>query len=345
MAVGATGLTIQPASTTDYNGATRTFPGLMLDLTAVIPNYDPSMAVRVWLYNSALNNSANYDNAILALDTGNTNFGYVVKRGHGTAGTGGQSFLEIAATNSSGFVSDSYTPDGTNQVMVLETPGIDEARYTTYRGNYSAGFPAASALVVQKSYAANGTIDTSQLTTSLKAVIGAQRAGSGTSLVASFARIKVEYRLTGPGGGSGSGSGSVNATELSLLGGIASVSAAQGTVRVASRTVDMALFPATAGSLTRHVQLMVDFETTSATATATVSLVDVTDAAAVTGASSTTSSTSTTRFASSDLTVGSSNGNVRSDKIAAYELQVSLAGGSPSDLAIVTNARLRISYS
>lgn len=205
MTIDTTGLTIQPASATDYNGVNRTFPGLMLDLAAIIPNYDPSMAVKITLYNSALNNTSIYDNAILALDTGNTNFGYVLKRGNGTTGLGGQSFLNVAGNNVSGFVSDSYTPDGTNQVMVLEIPGINQGQYTTYRGNYSGGFPAPGALTVQKSYAASGSIDTSQLTTSMKVVIGAQRAGSGTSLVAKFSRIKVEYKASSGGASSGGG--------------------------------------------------------------------------------------------------------------------------------------------
>jgi hypothetical protein len=103
-------------------------------------------------------------------------------------------------------------------------------------------------------------------------------------------------------------------------------------------------YPATAAGLNRHIRFAVTFESQGA-GTANVKLVDITDSADITGTLTTTTSQAATTFTSSDLTVGSSAGNIRSDSVKQYELQLWMTGGSGSDQVACTSARLLITYS
>lgn len=192
----STGLTFQPGSTSDYNGS-RTMPAMFLKFADVIPNFDLSMDVRVTVYNSALNNTNNYDCSIVAVDTNSTTFGVGIKRGHGTAGVGFQSFYNKGGSNVSGFISSGSAPSSSNNVIVIETPQIGNlTKYKTYDGAYPAAFTSPSVWNPHKGYAvATGTLSNDDvLASALGLTLGAQRAGSGTSLVVKFARIKIEYK-------------------------------------------------------------------------------------------------------------------------------------------------------
>jgi len=47
----------------------------------------------------------------------------------------------------------------------------------------------------------------------------------------------------------------------------------------------------------------------------------------------------------SDLTVGSSPGNIRNDAVRQYEAQLFMSGGGGTDKVACTNARILITYS
>jgi len=199
--IDSNGLTFQPSSATDLNGATLTLPGIHCLLKNIIPNFDLSMGIRVTIYNSSLNNAANYDNAVVGISTNNTTFGVHVKRGHGTSGQGFQSTYTRSGANVSGFISSGLAPSSTNDCLVIEIPEIGNFRgFKTYDGDYSTGFPNMSAVSPHKGYlVATGTQNNDDLTiNNLGIFLGAQRAGSGTSLVVRYARIKVEYMTAAP---------------------------------------------------------------------------------------------------------------------------------------------------
>lgn len=155
------------------------------------------MDVRVTFYNSALNNTANFDNSVVGIDTNNTTFGVILKRGHGTTGQGLQSFYNRGGSNVSGFISSGSAPSNSNNTMIIEVPNIGNFNmFKTYDGYYNNGFPTPDNFNPHKGYVASvGVQSNDDLTVNnLGIILGAQRANSGTSLVARFARIKVEYR-------------------------------------------------------------------------------------------------------------------------------------------------------
>ncbi len=196
--LSSSGITFTPASTSDYNTG-KTYPGLYVDLASLLPLYDPSISVRVWAYNSAGNFSANYDNAVLSLDTGEnaTSYGYGYKRGYGTAGVGVATFFEYNNSNNSGFVSDLFSISSSNNVMVLEVSKLSSyPQFFSYRGSYSSGWPTLASLTIQQVWTSSSSSNNWELANgkTLKAGIGAQRSGSGTSLVVTFARLRVDYK-------------------------------------------------------------------------------------------------------------------------------------------------------
>jgi hypothetical protein len=109
--------------------------------------------------------------------------------------------------------------------------------------------------------------------------------------------------------------------------------------RAGGLVISLAGFPASLGSLNRHLTFYADIETT--TGTAHVQLYDVTASAVVTGTPLTTTALVNTE-ASAALTVGASPDFVSGD---SYEVDVWITGGGSSDRATVTNARIVVTYS
>ncbi len=201
--VNGSGLIVQPGSTTDYNGATRTFCGIFLPLSFILPvsEYDPSMGIRLWAYASAQNSAANYDNSVIAIDCADASgFQYVQKRGHGTAGVGLASYFGNAGSNVSGFLSDGVGMANSNDVQVIETPSLGDAVYSSYFGQYSAGWPAIKDLTPCFGYKDGATAGYGRggiktgIVSGIGFSLGAQRAGSGTSFSVTFARMRVDVR-------------------------------------------------------------------------------------------------------------------------------------------------------
>lgn len=103
--------------------------------------------------------------------------------------------------------------------------------------------------------------------------------------------------------------------------------------------IDLSLYPAAIGPFARTVQFFANMETTAGTCH--VTLHNVTDGEDVTNAVFTTPNTTNTEI-SATLTVGIAAGNLKTGKV--YEVEVWITGGAVTDRAIVTNARLSISY-
>jgi hypothetical protein len=193
-ALDNTGITFTPLSASDYNGATRTIPGLHLPFYQFIPGFRADMGVRIWAYNSANNGTASFDNAVLAVDTNSTSYGYIIKRGFGTTGQGSQTYLGANAVNISGFISDLFTMSLSNNVMVLEIPSITGSHWRSFRGSYTGGYwPLMEALTQHNSYTFNATVNTTGVTPqSLGVVLAGQRAASGSPFSCKFARLRVD---------------------------------------------------------------------------------------------------------------------------------------------------------
>lgn len=118
-------------------------------------------------------------------------------------------------------------------------------------------------------------------------------------------------------------------------------------VRIGGRDLDMSFYPASVTPLNRTVRFRALIEVTTAAATAQIQLFDATNNIVITGTTGSTNvATGLVLFDSGPLTVGTSNGNIRTDMIPVYEVQLSMSGGNPSsDRAICSNARIDIVYS
>lgn len=142
----------------------------------------------------------------------------------------------------------------------------------------------------------------------------------------------------------GGGSAAINAVELSFVSNVASTDLPLFT-RVGGRSIDMSLYPASVGIATRTVSFIADVQKTPGATSLDIQLYDITHDVVV--ASTTINSTSNAPVAVSatGLTVGSSNGNIRSDIITQYEVQIRMNGGASNlDQVYCLNARLLINY-
>ena len=194
--INSSGITFQPnGSSNDYNGV-RNLPNLWIPLSSVIPNFSLNGGVRLWVYISSFIGTANYDNSVVAIDTNSTSYGYVWKRGYGTAGTGIQCFGNYSGANSTGFLSSSASiVNGTDNVCMIEVPSF-AAPYQlvdTYKGTYSSGWPAYSSLTALT--VGVGVHAYSGTTSGIGITLASQRLSntSGTSTT-TFARLRVDYR-------------------------------------------------------------------------------------------------------------------------------------------------------
>lgn len=112
--------------------------------------------------------------------------------------------------------------------------------------------------------------------------------------------------------------------------------------RFGSRFLDLTPFPPfNSAGLTRVIRFIVNIEA-SGTATANVRLRNVTDSETVSGTSLSTANLTNTQLVSSPLTVGTSSGNLKDDRM--YEVEVFKSGGAADDAVTCTNARLEVTY-
>lgn len=198
--VNGTGLNIIPVANTDYFNNTRTCPALVLPLQNVIPKYDLTMGIRLTAYVTD-NATANYDNAILSLESfasGTIDWAFANKRGFGTAGPspGNQRIMVINGTNA-------FAPGGdggTDNVIILEVPRVNGKNIYSYSGTYSSGYPSLASLRIIDPLIGNPSANTFSISdlgapSTWNIFLGSQRAGSPTNLTTTFKRLKIEYLI------------------------------------------------------------------------------------------------------------------------------------------------------
>lgn len=201
------GLVIQPKQTTVYTAASRTAPYIKTPLSGFLPSAQyQRIALRVWIYISADNMAAVGDTCEAWLDNlgGTTTVTQSFGLGRQmTTGPAGRCFVEAnyPSTGSTLLPSSTNTTlASSNRVLMLEIEmGIVNGVYSAWKGTYSAGWPAESALLpLVKSPGANITWNDSQdVITGLPVnlCLTAWRNGSVTALSATIARIRVDYAI------------------------------------------------------------------------------------------------------------------------------------------------------
>lgn len=135
--------------------------------------------------------------------------------------------------------------------------------------------------------------------------------------------------------------------EFEFISGIYTVPMGQPFTRVGSRILDLSKTPSTFGNLNRTLTFYVDLQCTTNGTSAEVKLMDVSLATPVliTNTDMTVApATTITELNSGSLTIGTSAGNIRSDAAHQYEVDVRLNGGTASDTAIITSARIVLTY-
>lgn len=114
--------------------------------------------------------------------------------------------------------------------------------------------------------------------------------------------------------------------------------------RKGARKINMALYPATIGALTRTVTFVADIQKTTGASSVDVQLFDVTHSAQVSFLTYATDQT-LVGVTSGALTVGSAAGNVRNDVSTMYEVSMKMSGGVIGvDTVYCNNARVVITY-
>lgn len=121
--------------------------------------------------------------------------------------------------------------------------------------------------------------------------------------------------------------------------------------RAGARSVDLSMYPTTLGGKTRRVRIFAVLENggSGITFAAEARLYDLTHAVVVTSSALTNTAQGNRNIPadlSATVTVGTTNGTLRSEAPALYELQFRANGtlAPPDDQAIVSSARLEISY-
>lgn len=185
------GLVIVPAQSTDYNGATRTTPGLRLPLSSFMAAADYGMSLRVMAYVSASNEGANYDGFRVGIDSGSAVFGYMAYRGRTTIGNGFSTHIQVNSANP-GYQNKAVTLGASNNCVMVEIPKLGYPELLVRHGQYSSGWPTV--WTSASSYAALSTDLATFTLADMGLVIGAQRAGSVTAYSVTVARLRVDYR-------------------------------------------------------------------------------------------------------------------------------------------------------
>lgn len=127
---------------------------------------------------------------------------------------------------------------------------------------------------------------------------------------------------------------------------VAGIQSAAGTTYfvVGGSSIDTTDIPTTFNTV--NIYFIVDYGVAVNTDTASIRLWDSTNGVLITGTTDSTSNVSPVkRFVSSALTLGTSSGNIRTDVIAQYQVQMAVTAGSITNNAICYDAYLLVKYS
>lgn len=192
-----TGIVITPTSSTDMVNSTRSLPLLFLPFSqANIPNLDWESGIRVWMYISAANPAANFDNTVLAIGNDSTDWTYGALRGfNGTAGIWLRRTIN-SSSNASGVFGTTVT--GANaQIMSVTVNGLWDSMY---HGNLTTGTPWPTYVRPMNSWAdgtgaqTDGFAGNAGTPGAMGVWFGAMRSGSGTSFSSTIARLRIDVK-------------------------------------------------------------------------------------------------------------------------------------------------------
>jgi hypothetical protein len=200
--VNGSGLVIQPSTTGSYSDTTRTAPYIKLDLATYITNYYIGMPIQIWIYISADSLANTPDMVFCGLDnlssSDSTIDQTVIGRRIGNP-TGTQKSLRYAPGLAAAVTAHDVASalDSTDRVMMLSYPiGRSNGNATFYKGTYSSGWPAYSALIPygRTTSATQDFSTTNDTITSLprQLVIGGQCGTSAKSYT--VARVRIDYQ-------------------------------------------------------------------------------------------------------------------------------------------------------
>lgn len=195
-----TGIVITPTSSTDLVNGTRSLPLLFLALSQVsIPGLDWSTGIRAWIYVSASNPAANFDNTVLMIGNDSTDWSYNALRGNNSS----QGLWLRRTINASSNATSVYgvTTNNTNfQVMSIT---VDSLWGNIYHGNLTTQVvpPWPSTVKPMNSYTdgtggqTDGFAGNAGTPGAMGIAFGAMRSGSGTSFACTIARLRIDYHL------------------------------------------------------------------------------------------------------------------------------------------------------
>ncbi len=195
-----TGIVITPSSSTDLVNSTRSLPLLFLPLSQLsIPNLDWSTGIRVYLYVSASNPAANFDNSVLMIGNDSTDWSYNVLRGNNS--TQGLWLRRTINSSSSATGVFGVTTNNTNNQVMHAT--VDSLWGNIYHGNLTTQVvpPWPTAVRPMNSFTdstggqTDGFAGNAGSPGAMGVSFGAMRSGSGTAFASTFARLRIDYHL------------------------------------------------------------------------------------------------------------------------------------------------------
>lgn len=191
------GLIIQPSSSTDIGGATRSAPMIrfvLSDLGYTGLNY--SSKVRLWFYNSTDTIASDYQNVFGIVDDGSTVREYAALRGRVGAGTNGllqRNVISSANTD----LALTLAHASTNRVIMMELDALQAVNVRMFYGSFGSTWPDVKDLNLMGKNAAitaATTLGSGTKGNTLGISLGASRAG-GAALTATIARVRLDVSL------------------------------------------------------------------------------------------------------------------------------------------------------
>lgn len=193
--IDSTGLAFTPTNSpnTNYSSSPslRNLPLLTIPLTSAVPNFNLSTGIRVWVYNSVLTATQNYQISMVGVDNGTPSYNRHVKRGY----SGTNIVYSAVANNSVEFVqaTTAVATNSSSNVLMFELPQFNINLMNAYFGSYSSGFPQLSSMTMLKPPLPTAW-DPTAYTLANSVILLGGLVVSGAPTVMKFARIKVEAR-------------------------------------------------------------------------------------------------------------------------------------------------------
>jgi hypothetical protein len=198
--VNGSGLVQQPAAATDHYTTVRSLPGISIPLTSLISTLDPGTRFRFWVYIPVGNWAANYDFTDVWIENPATNTWQALRKNWWSPTAGALAAIHMYNGADQGAI---YNTNITSDVLRLDLiGGLGSLQASWAHGAWSSGWPTPNSLIPYAYREAGGTMHNLyagatpiiNAPTSWNLCIGSARAGSGTALSVTIARLKVEVK-------------------------------------------------------------------------------------------------------------------------------------------------------